>query len=188
MQNWLQSLADKTEEDTEDTWGPAARQSLPCSFVSTSKPHKGHAPEVAGLGKQEQADSSLSPAGRQPVAGLSYESIQSSSGFPLHCVLRRGGPTASSCVREHTSLSRDTVGFFPSATIFHSNTSKAGLEFTPTPTPSLHPTSSTNPLLPADLLTEKMGKPSPSMASIRDGMVLSWYGYFTLLSVQKKPL
>lgn len=143
---------------------------------------------MAGLGKQEQADSSLSPAGRQPVAGLSYESIQSSSGFPLHCVLRRGGPTASSCVREHTSLSRDTVGFFPSATIFHSNTSKAGLEFTPTPTPSLHPTSSTNPLLPADLLTEKMGKPSPSMASIRDGMVLSWYGYFTLLSVQKKPL
>lgn len=40
----------------------------------------------------------------------------------------------------------------------------------------------------SNLLTEKMGKPSPTTVSIVDVTVLSWYGYWMLLSLQKKPL
>lgn len=49
-------------------------------------------------------------------------------------------------------------------------------------------TSTSHHYLLSNLLTEKMGKPSPTMTSKTLLMVLSWYGYLMLLSEQKKPL
>ena len=58
----------------------------------------------------------------------------------------------------------------------------------PTLPPHPPPAQQTRRCLRRSLLTEKMGKPSPTTARTVDVMVPSWNGYWMLLSLQKKPL
>jgi len=50
------------------------------------------------------------------------------------------------------------------------------------------PAQQTHHYLLINLLTEEMGKPSPTVLRTVVVMVPSWYGYWMLLSLQKKPL